>query len=64
MMRLAHVLEQYLWAQKITNKEFAETQGISASSLGRFLRGTHTLDSRHLATLLRWLLEEMDDTTR
>ena len=59
-MVLAKVLEQYLWAQKISQKDFAAKMGMSASSLGRFLRGSHTLDSRHLANLLTWLLGEDD----
>ncbi len=60
MMRLAIVLRQYLWAEKMSNKEFAEQRGISASSMGRFLNGTKSLDGPHLASLIRWLLEEVD----
>ena len=60
MMKLATVVKQYLWAEKLTNKEFAEQLGISASSLGRFLNGTKSLDGHHLASLVRWLLEESD----
>ncbi len=57
MMRLATVVKQYLWAEKLSNKEFADQLGISASSMGRFLNGTKSLDGPHLATLVRWLLE-------
>lgn len=63
MMNLAIVLKQYLWAQKMSNKEFADQRGISASSVGRFLNGTKSLDGSHLASLVRWLLEEPGEPT-
>ncbi|KKM82313.1 hypothetical protein LCGC14_1320880 [marine sediment metagenome] len=62
-MKLAKVLEKYLWAEKISQKDFAAQRGISASTLGRFLRGTHQLDGNHLAQLLIWLLGEDNEPT-
>lgn len=59
MMNLSTVVKQYLWAQGLSQKEFAEARGIPASSLGRFLRGTHALESKHLVSLLKWLMEEV-----
>lgn len=62
MMNLAIVLKQYLWAEKMSHRDFANKMGWSRATVDRFLTG-RGLDGKHLASLLRWLLEEAKEVS-
>ena len=65
-MRLHRVIERYLFVTETTQKDFMTELGWNPATTSRFL-SSGKVSSRHLATLLRWLLEpegkEDDGTT-
>ncbi len=58
MIRLAEVVEGYLWATRRTQTNLAKELGISKPTLSRFLTDGKDMSQANLATMLRWLLED------
>ena len=57
MLRLARVIKEYRWAQRISQKGMAAHLGLDPSAMSRFENGKN-LDAVHLATVIKWLLTE------